>query len=172
MQAMHWLTVLLVILAWLLGQFEDAFPKGAARETSLLVHISAGLAVVGILILRLFWRITDPPPPTEHTIFGRWLDLAGHLVHFILYALLLAVPIIGIVLQFADGKALPIFGLGQIASPWAADRAFEHSMEELHELTANALVILAGFHAAAALVHHWFLRDRTLVRMLPRIRRS
>jgi hypothetical protein len=32
MQAMHWLTVLLVILAWLLGQFEDAFPKGAARE--------------------------------------------------------------------------------------------------------------------------------------------
>jgi cytochrome b561 len=45
-------------------------------------------------------------------------------------------------------------------------------MEDIHELAANALVILAAFHAAAALVHHWILRDRTLVRMLPRVRRS
>jgi cytochrome b561 len=32
---------------------------------------------------------------------------------------------------------------------------------------ANALVIFAGLHAGAALVHHWVFRDRTLVRMLP-----
>lgn len=32
---------------------------------------------------------------------------------------------------------------------------------------ANALVILAAFHAAAALLHHWVFRNRTLVRMLP-----
>jgi cytochrome b561 len=171
-QTMHWVTVALVILAWLLGQFGDIFPKGAARAAGLFVHNTAGLAVVCILVLRLFWRLTDPPPPIEHTILGAWLDRAGRLVHFVLYALLLAVPIIGIVLQFARGDALPIFGLAQIASPWGADRAFEHSVKEVHEVTANALVILAAFHAAAALVHHWVLRDRTLVRMLPRVRRS
>lgn len=172
-QTMHWVTVALVILAWLLGEFEDAFPKGPAREASLFVHISTGFAVVGILVLRLFWRLTDPPPPMERsTTLGAWLHLAARLVHFVLYALLMAVPIIGIVLQFASGDALPIFGLTNIASPWVADLAFEHRMEEIHEVTANALVILAGFHAAAALVHHWVLRDRTLVRMLPRIRRS
>jgi cytochrome b561 len=60
-----------------------------------------------------------------------------------------------------------LFGLSQIPSPWLADRAFARSAKEVHEVLANALVILAGLHAAAALVHHWIFRDRTLVRMLP-----
>ena len=61
-QMMHWITVVLVILAWLLGQFDDVFPKGAARAAGLFVHISAGLAVIGILVLRLFWGFADRPP--------------------------------------------------------------------------------------------------------------
>jgi cytochrome b561 len=44
-------------------------------------------------------------------------------------------------------------------------------MKETHEVLANTLIILAALHAAAALVHHWVLRDRTLVRMLPGARR-
>ena len=171
-QMMHWITVELVILAWFLGQFDDIFPKGAARAASLFVHISAGLAVIGILVLHLFWRFADPPPPIEQTILGAWLDRAGRLAHYLLYALLIAVPISGMVLQFAQGDALPLFGLTEIASPWTRDRAFAHSVKEIHEVTANALVIFAAFHAAAALVHHWVLRDRTLLRMLPHFRRS
>ena len=171
-QMMHWITVALVILAWFLGQFDDIFPKGAARAASLFVHNSAGLAVIAILVLRLFWRFTDPPPPIERTILGVWLDRVGRLAHYVLYALLIAAPISGIVLQFARGDALPIFGLTEIASPWTADRAFARKVKEVHELMANALVILAALHAAAALVHHWVLRDRTLIRMLPHFRRS
>ena len=171
-QIMHWITVALVILAWLLGQFDDIFPKGAARAVSLLVHISAGLAVIGILVLRLFWRLVDPPPPIEQTILGVWLDRAGRLAHYVLYVLLLAVPVSGIVLQFARGDALPLFGLAEIASPWVRDREFAHSVKEVHEVMANALVIIAAFHAAAALFHHWVLRDRTLGRMLPSARKS
>jgi cytochrome b561 len=78
------------------------------------------------------------------------------------------VPVVGIVLQFARGEALWIFGLYEIASPWTKDRVFASSVNEAHELLANALVILAELHAAAAaLIHHWVFRDRTLVRMLP-----
>lgn len=171
-QMMHWITVALVILAWFLGQFDDIFPKGAARAASLFVHNTAGLAVIGILVLRLLWRLADPPPPIENTVLGEWLDRAGRLTHYVLYALLIAAPISGIVLQFARGDALPLFGLTEIASPWAADRTFEHTVKEIHEVLANALVILAAFHAAAALLHHWVLRDRTLVRMLPLAWRS
>lgn len=170
-QMMHWFTVALVILAWLLGQFDDVFPKGAARAAGLFVHVSAGLAVIGILLLRLLWRFADPPPPIEQTIFGEWLDRAGRLVHYVLYALLVVVPISGIVLQFARGDSLPLFGLTEIVSPWTRDRALARSVKEIHEVTANALVILAAFHAAAAFVHHWVLRDRTLLRMLPHFRR-
>ena len=46
-------------------------------------------------------------------------------------------------------------------------RAFARSVKDVHEVLANALAILACLHAAAALVHHWVFRDRTLVRMLP-----
>jgi cytochrome b561 len=60
-----------------------------------------------------------------------------------------------------------LFGLGEIASPWIRDRAFAHNVTEIHEILANALVIVASFHAAAALVHHFVFRDNTLIRMLP-----
>jgi cytochrome b561 len=167
LQMIHWTTVGLVIVAWLLGEFDDVFPKGAARAASLFVHISAGLLVLGILMLRLLWRLADPPPPMEHTVLGEWLDRAGRLTHHVLYALLIVVPISGITLQFARGNALPLFGVTEIVSPWTADRRFAHSVKDVHEVTANALVIIAAFHAAAALFHHWVLRDRTLIRMLP-----
>jgi cytochrome b561 len=95
------------------------------------------------------------------------VDPAARIAHYSLYALLVAVPVAGIVLQFARGDALPLFGIAEISSPWLKDRAFAHSVKEVHEVLAHALVILAAIHAAAALIHHWIFRDRTLVRMLP-----
>ena len=166
-QGLHWLTVILVALAWALGTFDDALPKGAARAAGLFVHISAGLAILAVLVVRLMWRLGNPPPLSESTIFGAWLDRAGRLAHYALYMLLVAAPVAGIVLQFARGDALPVFGLFDFASPWPADKAFARSVKDVHEILANALVILAALHAAAALVHHWVFRDRTLVRMLP-----
>jgi cytochrome b561 len=133
----------------------------------LFVHISAGLAVIAFVAARLLWRIVDPPPRPEETLLGAWIDRAGRLAHWALFALLIAVPVAGIAVQFGRGNALPLFGLSEILSPWPADRAFARSAKEVHEVLANALVILAGLHAAAALVHHWIFRDRTLVRMLP-----
>jgi cytochrome b561 len=167
---LHWLTVILVLVAWTLGTFGDDLPKGAARDTGLFVHISAGLLILMALVVRLAWRVAEPPPP-EPNEFGRWLgafaDPAARLAQYTLYALLIAVPIAGILAQFARGNALPLFGLGEIASPWIRDRAFAHNVTEIHEILANALVIVASFHAAAALVHHFVFRDNTLIRMLP-----
>ena len=171
-QFLHWITVLLVIVAWSLGTFGDDLPKGATRATGHFMHISAGLLILVALVMRLAWRVADPPPPAGSNEFGRWLgtlaDPAARLAHLVLYVLLIAVPIIGIVAQFARGDALPLFGLAEIPSPWARDRAFAHSVTEIHELAANALVIVAFFHATAALIHHFVFGDNTLMRMLPR----
>jgi cytochrome b561 len=166
-QSLHWVTVVLVMTGWLLGTFGDDLPEGAARATGLFVHISAGLAVIAIVVLRLLWRIGNPPPTPERTPLGDWTDRAARFAHYALYVLLLAVPISGIFVQFARGDALPIFGVFDIVSPWSADRAFARSGKEFHELLANALVILVALHVGAALVHHWLFRDRTLLRMLP-----
>lgn len=169
-QVLHWFTVLLVAIAWALGTFDDVLPKGAGQAAGLFVHISVGLAILVISIVRVPWRMTHTPAPEPtkfSTWMGRWSDPAARIAHYALYALLVAVPITGIALQFARGNSLPLFGLGEIASPWIADRAFARSVKEVHEVMANALVILACFHALAALLHHFVFRDRTLVRMLP-----
>lgn len=118
-------------------------------------------------MVRLLWRLADPPPPPEPTVLGKWLDRAGRLAHYALYALLIAAPVAGIVLQFARGEPLQLFELFEIASPWSANRTFARTVKEAHEVLSNGLVIFAAFHAAAALFHHWVLRDRTLLRMLP-----
>ena len=163
----HWLTVALVILAWTLGTFGDELPRGPARSLGLLMHISAGVTILLLLCARAAWRIGDPPPPVERTLLGKYGDLTSRVAHYALYVLLSAVGLTGIVLQFARGNALPIFGLLEIASPWPADRSFARSAKEVHEFLANSLVILAALHAIAALTHHWVFRDQTLVRMLP-----
>lgn len=168
---LHWLTVTFVAVAWILGTFGDEIPRGAARSAALSIHISAGLAILVLLAVRLIWRLIDHPPLPEKTPFGVGLEFLGKLTHYALYLLLAAVPVFGIVLQFAGGNALPVFGLMEVASPWTRERIFEHSVKEIHEVLANALVILACLHALAAMVHHWVWHDRTLERMLPRIAR-
>jgi cytochrome b561 len=154
--------------AW---DFRRMLPKGGPRDSGLFVHICAGIAILSLLVARLTWRLVDPAPPPEATEFGnwmgQWLDPAARIAHYSLYVLLVAVPVVGVVLQFARGDALPLFGLAEIPSPWLKDRAFAHNVKEVHEILAHALVVLAAFHAAAALIHHWVFRDRTLVRMLP-----
>lgn len=166
-QALHWATVICVVAGWLLGQFIDDFPKGVARDSAFATHVALGEFVLLLLAVRLLWRFANRPPALLPTGFGRAGEIAATLGHYALYALLLAVPIVGIVAQLKRGNALPIFGVWHLASPWPADRAAAHSVMEVHELLANALLILAGIHAAAALIHHYVFGDRTLVRMLP-----
>jgi cytochrome b561 len=165
-QAMHWLTVIFVVAGWLLGTFLDDFPKNL-HGAMLVVHMTLGQCVIALLVVRLAWRFLNPPPPPEKTRFGRLQVRAAALSHVLLYALLFAVPLAGILVQLTRGHALPIFGFWDMASPWPADRATARSILRIHEYLANTLVALAGIHAAAALGHHWVFGDRTLVRMLP-----
>ncbi|PDT76308.1 cytochrome b [Bradyrhizobium sp. C9] len=175
-KTLHWITVVLVIVAWTLGMFGEELSEGSAQESGLLMHIWIGLAVLVLAVVRIPWRIANPPPKIVPTEFGRWLiewtDPASRLMHYLLYGLLIVVPAFGIALQFAQGHPLSLFGLGEIPSPWLADNAFAHSLKEVHEILANLLVILAAFHMVAALVHHIVFGDSTLKRMLPRMRKQ
>jgi cytochrome b561 len=166
-QAVHWLTVLFVAAGWLIGKFADFPSPSAPPDFWLLTHIALGQCVIVLLLFRLVWRLANPPPPLEPTRLGRIVEWAARSVHFALYALLLAVPALGIVAELKRAGLLPLFGLWQAASPWPVDRQTGRTILHLHGTLADALLILAGFHAAAAIVHHWLWRDRTLVRMLP-----
>jgi cytochrome b561 len=164
-KSLHWIAALCVLLAWTIGTIGDDIPKSMEKAV-LSIHMSLGIAVLALLIVRLLWRGVSPQPALE-TRFSPWSDYLASTSHWLLYILMAAVPVAGILLQFARGEALSVFGLVQIASPWTSDRALARSFKEVHEVLANALVILAALHVVAALFHHFVLRDRTLTRMLP-----
>jgi len=76
-------------------------------------------------------------------------------------------PTLGWLTLSAEGKPNVLFGLG-VPSLIGANESLSHQLKELHEALATAGYFLIGFHAVAALVHHYVTRDSTLVRILPR----
>lgn len=168
-RAFHWLTVLAVTLAWMIGLFHEALPKGSPeRAAAMLTHFSLGLSIVALLIMRVVWRVADPAPRPEPTPLGRLGEISAAAIHGVAYLLLLAVPVVGVMMVFAAGHALPVFGLAMIPPPIAADPALAKMLHPWHEWLAHALMAVAFVHALAALMHHWVFHDRTLTRMLGR----
>jgi cytochrome b561 len=127
------------------------------------LHILLGVILGCVLVVRLAWRATRggmlPPLDT-----GLLLAIA-RVTHWALYALLIVAVGLGVTNAWARGDE--IFGLFRIPQLIPGDRAFVHQIGGWHALAANAVLIVAGLHAAAALFHHYVLRDATLRRMLP-----
>lgn len=160
---LHWLTALLVAALWCIGQTVDWAPRGALRVDYRSLHIALGVLLGLVLVARIAWRGTQGGmlPPLD---IGP-LQTIARLVHWILYALLILTVALGVTNAWARGDT--IFNLFTIPQLVPGDRALVHTIEDWHALAANALVIVAGLHAAAALFHHHVLRDATLRRMLP-----
>ncbi len=163
----HWMTVICVFAAWGLGLVGDDLPRGPIRHTGEFVHILLGETVVLLLFLRLAWRLVAPAPPMLSTSFGLPGALPTRAVHLALYGLLLAVPVVGVVTLFHGGEALSLYGLYDVASPWPKNRELKHNSKEIHEFLAHTLIVVSLLHAAAALAHHYVLKDGVLRRMLP-----
>ena len=159
--AFHWATAVLVALLWVIGQTADFFPKGPWRSGAWSIHVVVGLATFVVVIGRLSWRSAyGLPLSPAHT--GA-LHVLTRSIHHLLYALLVAVLVTGVLnaayrgIRIFDVLSFPKFGTG--------DRATRRSINGWHELSANAVVIVAALHAAAALVHHYLWRDDVLRRM-------
>jgi len=162
--AFHWTVAALIVFLGALGLLFDDIPK-EARPFWINVHGSVGLVYFALVIARLGWRATHKAPdlPPDIGEFTRRTSLAAH--HF-LYALMLAVPVLGIVAFVWHGRAFN-YGLFQLDFGVASNPGVFHPAEDIHQWLAYALFALAGLHAAAALWHHHVRRDGVLMRMMP-----
>jgi cytochrome b561 len=160
---LHWITAVLVIALWCLGQTIDWFPRGDARVAARSTHICLGAVLALILCYRIWWRVGK----------GRRLPQAGtgliqvlsRLVHFALYVVLLAAVVLGLANVWVRGDTL--FNLLTVPAFDPTNKALRVRVEDFHSLCANILLALAGLHAAAALAHHFIWKDNVLRRMWP-----
>jgi len=164
-QSLHWLVAIAVIATYVLALGREALPKGDFRTAILNLHMSLGLAVMALTVVRIGWRGVMPAPTPVPSSPVAMLAARG--AHLALYAAMLAIPLIGLAMMWAKGRTVGFFGLFSLSSPITPDKALGKLLGEAHEVAAHLMMILAGVHAAAAIGHQLVLKDGTLSRMLP-----
>ena len=80
---------------------------------------------------------------------------------------MIGMPILGWLLLSASGKPIPFFGL-HLPALISENKSVADTIKEIHETGGTVGYFLIGFHAAAGLFHHYFVRDNTLLRILPK----
>jgi len=164
--ALHWLTLLLIVGMATVGLSMVEMENGPAKIQVYALHKSFGLTVLGLTVLRLAWRLAvGTPRPVPGT--PMWQDAIARMTHGAMYVLLLAVPISGWWFNSAAGFPLRWFGLVKLPKLTGFDPAIKELAKEMHENLFLLLACLIFIHAAAALWHHYRLKDRTLARIAP-----
>jgi cytochrome b561 len=163
---LHWLIVVLITAQFLLGWLMPGVHKGTQPVGLISWHLSVGTAIVFVMVVRLLWRLTHPAPPPPATLPG-WMQSASSLTHGLLYLVLLVLPLLGWVSASQRGWPVKLFGAIDLPPLSATGSKFGHQVGDLHSPTAWVLLALIGLHVAAAMFHHFVLRDNLLQRMLP-----
>ena len=168
----HWLTALVVAIAFILGPegFGHLMHDGVdpATRSDIVWHESLGILVLTLTALRLVWVALRPAAPTFQ--MAGWMQLAGKLIHIALWALLLALPATALLALGSEGHPLTLLGGVRIdRMPFIANSSLAKLADwgDVHGFLGDAIMWLAGLHAAAAIFHHLVLKDGVLSAMLP-----
>ncbi len=169
-KALHWTIALLIAGLFVLGwAMSDLFDGDRATQFRLYqLHKSFGLTVLALVVVRVLWRLANPPPPLPAHMAG-WERGAALGAHLALYALMIAVPVAGWIAVSAAGLPIgSIFGVIPIPDLSDHDEALMHQAGEIHEtLVWLVLLPVVILHVLAALKHHIVDKDDVMRRMLP-----
>lgn len=165
---LHWTTVLLVVAQALLGFAFADLAQGAERAELFTWHKTVGPLILVITLVRLSYRIANPPPPYSADL-PKWERIAGTWNHRLFYLLLIVMPLTGLaaVSSRTSGAFTKLaFGIPFPVIP-GISRSLGDSFRELHAVLALTLIGLIVLHAAAALKHQFIDRLPAAGRMPP-----
>jgi cytochrome b561 len=169
---LHWLIAAGLVFQVLWAWWIDGLRNTPAFTPALHVHISAGLTLLVLILVRVAWRLTHRPPPLPAGI-PIWERRLAHTAHFALYLLMLALPLSGWVMQSALTWPIPFWGQEWPHLPIFSGvsekegEAIHETLEEIHgSVLAWSMIGLFLLHVAGALKHQ-FDGHPVLWRMVP-----
>lgn len=161
----HWLSAGLTLFLFGLGVYLTSYGYYSGDYLQYAhLHYALGLILFGLVIIRLLWRLTNKTPKALVNSLPTKIGIS--LSKFLLYVFLFTILISGYFICTAEGQSIDVFGLLQIPSVMLLETNQLNLAGLSHKYVAWGLFVLVILHASAALVHHFFIRDRTLVRML------
>lgn len=177
-KCLHWGTAFLFLVSYTSVYYRHWFTEKDTPEnwTALQLHLSIGVTIGVVVVLRIIWRMTNRVPDFES---GTKLEhLAAYAGHYALYAIMITLPVTGYLGTKVDTEYfflfdIPMFESTSLFSAVISDglgisyEAFEAPLDFIHKQILGAWLawILIAGHVAAALYHHFIKHDRTLRKM-------
>lgn len=165
--ALHWIVVVLVLTLIGLGLYMTDIPKGTPdRSFFYNLHKSIGLTTGIVVLIRLWWRAKNPPPPLPASV-PAWQVRASKLSHAMLYMCLVLMPVAGFSASQFTKYGVTYFGMFKIPPMGSENKVIYDLLQGVHQMTAMVLIALIVVHVLAALKHLLVDRDGVFQRMLP-----
>lgn len=163
---LHWLVALGLAGTFALGFYMQDLPLSPGKLQLYSWHKWAGVTLLALIVVRLAWRMTHRAPDFPDTM-GPTARLAAHAGHWLLYVLMLAIPLSGWLMSSAQGFSVVWFGVLPLPDLVAKDAALGALLKDVHVILNYTLLVVVIGHIGAALMHHFVRKDTVLARMLP-----
>ena len=160
----HWLIVALLIVQYLIGWLMPDI-HGGAPGTPMILHISFGMVILLLIVLRLVWRLTHPVAPDSS--LPAWQRLASEGLHWSLYVAVLGTTMTGWLFASFRGWSVSLFYFLPLPMLAGASRSGAQAIDGWHQIAEWSLLAAIGCHVASAFVHLLVYHDRIMHRMLP-----
>lgn len=172
---LHWTIAVMILALIAVGAIMTDMEGSPQKYQIYMMHKSAGLLVLGLVLCRIVWRLSSRKPKAVPSI-PWYMNAAAEITHWGLYVLMLAIPLSGWLMNSYANFPLNWFGVEGLRVPnlttVPAEIGWERAKEmgEIHGALAWLLLFIVAVHAGAALFHHFVRKDPILARMTPFIR--
>ncbi len=164
--SLHWLVALLILAAFPLGLYMSDLVLSPTKLKLYSYHKWIGISVLALVVVRLMWRTVTRVPALPNSM-KPWEKTAANVMHYVLYLMMLLVPLTGWLMSSAKGFQTVWFGVLPLPDLVGKDKALGELLKDWHENLNYLLLALVVVHVAAAMKHHFVARDGLLTRMMP-----
>lgn len=161
----HWLVAGLLAIQVPLGLLMPDIRRSMPPGNAMILHVSIGISILLVIILRFLWRLMHPVAPEGH--LPAWQRVISETVHWLLYAAVVMTTITGWFFESASGWKINLFGVVPLQNLVAEGSPLGRSLGSWHVTLVWILLSLIAVHILAALVHLLVYKDRVIYRMLP-----